>query len=147
MGKGSILASICSRRMRCFLREADRWWRLRLHRSRQCRRRSRTAMSCHPRLLQCSVLCDSKQNIEANLVSKQHQVSDTDLNLNVKGVRLTYVASMRQKKKGPHRSQLRISLRLASVSTLASGLITILSFYQILSKSRFYSRTKQSANS
>ena len=54
---------------------------------------------------------------------------------------LNTAASIRQKKKGPQRSQLRISFRFASVSTLANGLITILSFYQMRYKSRFYSNT------
>ena len=48
---------------------------------------------------------------------------------------LRTVASMRQKKKGPHKSQFLISLRFSSVSTLEIGLMTILSFYQILIKS------------
>jgi len=50
----------------------------------------------------------------------------------------TYVASIKQKKKGPHKSQFLISLRFYSVSTFASGFITILNFCQILYKSRFY---------
>ena len=54
---------------------------------------------------------------------------------------LNTAASIRQKKKGPQRSQLRISFRFASVSTLANGLITIRSFCQMRCKSRFYDNT------
>jgi hypothetical protein len=47
-------------------------------------------------------------------------------------------ANIRQKKNGPQRSQLRISFLLsASSATGLIGLITILSFDQILSKSLF----------
>ena len=49
---------------------------------------------------------------------------------------LKMLASMRQKKKGPQRSQFLISFRFYSVSTYPKGFITILSFSQILSKSR-----------
>ena len=49
---------------------------------------------------------------------------------------LRTIASIRQKKKGPQRSQLRISRRFSSLSILMNGLITILSFCHILSRSR-----------
>ena len=48
---------------------------------------------------------------------------------------LKTVASMRQKKNGPHRSQFLISFLFSSVSTLAIGLMTIRSFSHILTKS------------
>lgn len=53
----------------------------------------------------------------------------------------TYEASIRQKKKGPHRSQLRISFLFSAVSaTGLIGLITILSFCHILWRSLFWKR-------
>jgi hypothetical protein len=54
----------------------------------------------------------------------------------------TYDASIRQKKNGPHKSQLRISLRFCSVSSFENGLITMRSFYQIRIKSLFFNLIK-----
>ena len=50
----------------------------------------------------------------------------------------TYDARIKQKKKGPQRSQLRISLRFCSLSVYANGFITIRSFSQMRTRSRFF---------
>ena len=50
---------------------------------------------------------------------------------------LKTIASMRQKKKGPQRSQFLISRRFSSLSTLWNGFMTIFNFYQILTRSLF----------